>query len=196
MANDVNSAAAVYAESLLQLAHELGKAEEIGQELADLRELWRNDPDFAAIMSSAAIDEDARRETIRKLLAGRVHPYVLNLLMVLNDKRRSAILPAVVESYRNKLDGIMNRSAVYVTAAVPISDEQRQRITAGVEKLTGRQARMIEKIDPAVLSGLIVQVGDQLYDFSGRRRLRDLTRSLHESVRKHMLGGADRFIKE
>jgi F-type H+-transporting ATPase subunit delta len=196
MSNNVNSAAAVYAESLLALAKEASQAEEIGQELGELRDLWRKNPDFAALMSSAAIDEDARRETIRRMFAGKVNTFVLNLMLVLNDRRRLAMLPWVVDAYRHKLDQMLNRTAVYVTAAFPLDDAQRERISAGVNRVTGRQARIVERTDPAVLSGLIVQVGDQLYDFSGRRKLKDLTRSLHESVRKHLLAGTDRFVQE
>jgi F-type H+-transporting ATPase subunit delta len=165
------AAAAVYAESLLQLANEAGKAEEIGQELRDLRQLWDDDPQFAAMMSSAAIDVDTRRGMIKKAFGGgRVSELVLNMLYVLNDKRRSMILRNVCDAYRRKLDKQLGREEVYVTSVVPLTDEQRERIRAGVKRLTGHDADMQERIDPGLLGGITVQVSDQILDMSGRAR--------------------------
>src|SRR5438046_1136421 len=90
-----SAAGAIYAESLLDLAQKAGKADDFGAELEVLRELWRRDPGFVAMMSSAGIDETARRESIRKIFDGKVSPLVLNLLLVLNDKGRAMILPHV-----------------------------------------------------------------------------------------------------
>src|SRR6266404_1787518 len=104
-----SAAGTIYAESLLDLAQKAGQADVIGEELAGLAELWRRDPDFAAMMSSAAIDESARGESIRKIFTGKVSQLVLNLMLVLNRKRRTMILPHICDSYRRKLDLMMGR---------------------------------------------------------------------------------------
>jgi F-type H+-transporting ATPase subunit delta len=189
------AAAAIYAESLLQLANEAGQAEEIGSELREIRELWKQDSSFAAMMSSAAIDIHARRESIRKVFgSGRVSRLVLNFLLVLNDKRRSMILPAVCDSYRRKLDRQLGIEEVHVTSALPLSDEQRARLRAEIKRMTGNETDLFEKVDPDVLGGMTVQVADRLYDLSVYRRLGDLRRALLASMEKHVLGDVSRFV--
>lgn len=189
-----HTAAAIYAESLLQLANEAGQAEEIGAELMDLAALWKTDPSFAALMSAVTIDVAARRETIRKAFGGRVRQLTLNLLLVLNDKRRSMILPAVCDAYRRKLDRQSGREQVQVVSAVQIDDAQRGKIREQVKRLTGREADIVERLDPESLGGLTVQVGDKLFDLSLRNRLRGLRRNLLGSVEKHLLAGTGRFV--
>ena len=190
------AAAAVYAESLLQLATEKGLAEEIGAELGQLKELWDHDPSFATMMCSAAIDITARRATLRKVFGERrVHVLVLNLLLVMNDKRRSMILPAVCDAYRRKLDAQLGREVVFVTTSVPLDEAQRSRLRAEIKRLTGHEADIFEETDPDVLGGMRVQVADRLYDVSVKRRLHDLRAALLAGVEKHMLGGVERFIR-
>ncbi len=191
------AAAAVYAESLLQLAEEAGKAEEIGAELWQLHELWDQAPSFAAMMSSAAIEIAARRESLRKAFgAGRVHPLVLNLLLVLNDKRRSMILPGVCEAYRTKLDQRLGREEVRVTTAAPLSEEHRAALRTRVKQITGHDADLFEKVDPRLLGGMSVQIGDRLYDLSVHRGLRGLRAALFSAGEKRVLGDVSRFVTE
>jgi F-type H+-transporting ATPase subunit delta len=192
-----HAAAAVYAEGLLQLANETGEAEAIGEQLRELKELWKTDPAFATMMSSAAIDMTARRESLRKAFGdGHVHRWVLNLLLVMNDKRRSMILPAVCDAYRRKLDKQLRREEVYVTSAVPLDDGQRARLREEIKRLTGHEADLSEAVDPYVLGGIRVQVGDRLYDMSVQRRLRDMRAALFAATEKHLLAGVGRFLRE
>jgi F-type H+-transporting ATPase subunit delta len=195
---DISQAAgAVYAESLLQLAEEAGKTEEIGDELWQLRELWSRDPEFAAMMSSAAIDVADRRESVRKAFgAGRVQPLVLNLLLVLNDKRRAMILPRVCEAYRTKLDRRLGREEVHVTTAAPMGEEHRAALRARIKQMTGHDADLFENVDPRLLGGVSVQIGDRLYDRSVRRELRDLQTALLSAGEKRMLGDVSRYVTE
>jgi F-type H+-transporting ATPase subunit delta len=191
------AAASVYAESLLQLAEEAGKAEEIGAELWQLRELWDRDPAFVSMMCSAAIEVNARRESLRRVFGpGRVSPLVLNLLLVLNDKQRSMILPAMCEAYRAKLDRRMRREEVRVASVQPLTDQQRGDLRAQIKRLTGHEADLYEKVDPLVLGGLTVQVGDRLYDLSVRQMLHGIRSTLLTSGEKHMSEDISRFVTE
>ncbi|MBK8270828.1 MAG: ATP synthase F1 subunit delta [Planctomycetes bacterium] len=200
MANELDTfvaAARIYAESLLALALEAGQADEIGRELADLRELWHREPAFASLMKSAAIDDDSRREAIRKAFGnGRVSQLVLNLMLVLNQKRRAMILPWVCDAYRKKLDEKHGRDDVHVTTATPLGEAQRETIRAQVKRLTGSDAILIEKVDPDVLGGVRIQVGDRLFDMTIRSRLRDMRAYLLASSDRHLRAGTSRFVME
>lgn len=200
MATDYNmsqAAAAVYAESLLQVADEAGKAAEIGEELAELRALWGSSPEFSAMMSSAAIDDDARGESIRKVFGnGKVSPAVLNTMLVLNDRWRSAIFPYVCDAYQAKLNERSGRETVHVASAVALNDGQREKLKAEVKRLTGFEAILDESVDPALIGGLRVQVRDRLFDMSLRRRMRQFRSALHATSDQIIRGDTARFVTE
>lgn len=194
---DISQAAAsIYADSLLQLADEAKQAEAIGEELADLSSLWKSEPAFASMMRSAAIDDDARRESLRKIFTGKLSQLTLNLLLVLNERGRSMILPAVCDAYRRQLTAKLNQQAVNVTTAVPLDDAQRKQLAAEVRRLSGKDAVFFEKVEPDLLGGMTVQIGDRLYDTSVRRRLRRLRGELLASVERTLLQGTARFVTE
>ena len=194
---DITQAAAgIYAQSLLELATEKGQAEAVGEELGALRELWNRDPNFAAMMSSAAVDEDARRESIRRIFGKQLSPLALNALLVLNDKRRSMILPAVCDAYRRKLADHLGRQAVYVTSSAPLADGQLQKLTSEVKRLTGRDAVLMQRVEPELLGGMRVQIGDRLYDTSVSRRIRNMKVQLHASLERALLENSGRFMTQ
>ena len=193
---DISQAAAsIYADSLLQLADEAKQAEAIGEELAVCR-LWKSEPAFASMMRSAAIDDDARRESLRKIFTGKLNPLTLNLLLVLNERGRSMILPSVCDAYRRRLAAKMNQQTVNVTTAVALDDAQRKQLAAEVRRLSGKEAVFFEKVEPDLLGGMTVQIGDRLYDTSVRRRLRRLRGDLLASVERTLLQGTARFVTE
>lgn len=191
-----SAAGAIYGESLLELAQRAGTAEEIGAELDDLLDFWRRDSAFAAMMSSAGIDQNSRRESIRKIFSGRVSPLVLNLLLVLNDRRRTMVFPHLADAYRRKLNLIMSRTIVHITSAQPLDDSQRQRIAGEIQRRIGKAPKLSERIDPDLLGGLAVQIDDRVYDFSVRRRLDDMRKGLMASAQRHLVDDAARFVSE
>ncbi len=200
MASDFDlsrAAASVYAESLLQLASEAGQADSIAEELSTLKRLWQAEPAFALMMSSVAIDDDARRESIRRVFgSGNISPMVLNLMLVMNDKRRSMILPSVCDAYRHKLDEQRGRDEVFVTTAVPLDDAQREKIRDEVKRLHDTEAILVETVEPSLLGGMMIHVGDRLYDITIRRRLRDMRAGLLASAERNLREAASRFVLE
>jgi len=189
-------AASVYAGSLLELANESGQADAVGAELADLRALWERDAALVGLMSSAAIDMDARRASLKKIFSGRVSQLVFNLLMVLNDKRRAMILPWVCDAFRLKFNEQRGRREAVVTTAVAMDDAQRATVREQVKRLSGWDAILVERVDAGVLGGLVIQVGDHVYDATVRRRIRDYEHGLHLAVRKFLQSGVSRFMTE
>ena len=190
------SAAKIYADSLLDLATQSGETDAIASALADLDTLWREQPAFADMMRSAAVDVDSRRAILKKVFAGRISPLILNLMLVLNDHRRSMILPAVIRSYRKGLDEQRGRREASVVTASPLDDAQRARLREQIQRLVGREAVLLERVDPAILGGMVVQVGDRVYDTSVRSRLAGMQRGLYEAIGLKLRANKQRFVTE
>lgn len=187
------AAADIYAESLLELANERGVTGDIHTEFQSLAELIERDADFAGFMASSAVDDDDRREALRRIFTGRISELLLNLMLVLNDHNRAGIVPLVFERFKERLDEQMNRQDVYVTTAVPLSDDQRARIEAGVAAVTGKGAVLIERVDPSLLGGVVIKIGDRQFDGSLRRKLSRMREYVIEAGRQEILSGKHAF---
>jgi F-type H+-transporting ATPase subunit delta len=191
-----SSIARVYAEALLDLSTEQGSVDDIESELVDLVKLWREDASFAALMQSVAIDSDARAASLQKIFGGRVSPIVLNLMMVLNRKGRTMLLPHVCDAFGKLLDRQRGRERVFVTTAVELNDDLRDRVRAAANALSGRESVLVERVEPALLGGMQLQIGDQVLDTSLKSRLRRMRQSLNATMERTMHGGADKLMRD
>jgi len=168
----------VYADALLSLALEQGTADEVREELDSLAALYDADAGFRDFLANPAVDEEERRQSLDAMFRSRLQPVTVDALQVINAKGRSALLPAVVAAYRTAHDRASRRVEVRVTSARPLSDEQRRKLAEKVLRTTGNEPSFAEHVDPSILGGLVVQIGDQKTDGSVATRLHNLSEAL------------------
>jgi F-type H+-transporting ATPase subunit delta len=194
---DISLAAAdIYAQALLELANERDVAEDLFEEFHSLIEYLEGDDEFRGFMASFAVDDDDRREVLKRVFSGRISEMLLNLMLVLNDHNRAGIVKLVFERFKKLYDEQLNREDVEVTSAVPLTDDERAAIEAEVTGFTGKQAVLVEKVDPSILGGLIVQVGDRQFDASIKTQLARLREFVIEAGRQEILSGKHDFWSE
>jgi F-type H+-transporting ATPase subunit delta len=194
---DISLAAAdIYAEALLELANERDVAEDLFDEFHSLVEYIESDDDFRRFMASFAVDDDDRREVLRRVFKGRLSEMLLNLMLVLNDHNRAGIVPLVFERFKRLYDEQLNRQDVEIKSAVPLTDEHRAKLEAVVSELTGKHAVLVEEVDPTVLGGAIVQVGDHQFDGSLRTKLARMREFVIERGRQEILSGKHDFWED
>lgn len=181
-----NAVAEMYARSLFELAEAAGDAalEEVGEELAQLAELVREQPDLRLILQDPAVPTRRRAESIERLFKGRVSDLTYRFLRVVNDKGRLDELLAVERAYADRLKARRGEFDVDVYSAQPLSDEQADRVAERIGALMGGKALLRRHVAPAILGGLKVRVGDKLIDGSIATRLRQMRRRLHERTRE------------
>ena len=170
----------VYAAALFDLARETGQIETVRHELDELLKLEQASPEFAAFMSSAAIDADKRAAALENTLRGKLSDDVLNTLLVLNRHGRYGMTAALARCYVLRQEAAANQVEATVTSAVKLSREQQKEIAATVQRVSGKTPLVDYVVDPAVIGGLIVQVGDTRYDNSVRQKLAGARRRLAE----------------
>jgi F-type H+-transporting ATPase subunit delta len=190
---DVLRIARVYAEALLNAAEKQGKAEEVWEHFTDLvgNPLRRSDnpSDPASLMASSAIPRGRKEEVIRKALQGKVDDLFLNFILVLNEHNRLEILRPVAAEYRGLLDQRSRRLRVQVRSAVPLTEEQREQLTVLARDYYHLEPVLVEFVDPALIGGLRMQIGDRVVDLTIRSRLdaiknQLIARSSHEIQRR------------
>ena len=118
----------IYSEVLFELAEEAGRVETVMEDLACVAEVLKNEPEFAAILSSYAIKGDEKSQIIRRMFGGKVADLTLNFLSVLARRGRVGFLSRISDKYEMLVDVYRNRSLVEVTVAKQPNEEEITRI--------------------------------------------------------------------
>ena len=194
MANtDQTTIAEVYARSLLGLATERGESDTIDREFAEFAAHLKADPDFKAFVTARVIDPDQRRKSLDVMFQGRMSELLLNTLHVLNNKDRLEIVGEVQRLYHELTLEQQAIVEVHVSAAEPLSDVMRTRLQQLMESRTGSTVRLAEHVEPTLLGGLIVRVGDEQIDMTVARQLRRFQERLLELAEQHIHAGTELF---
>ncbi|HMB54476.1 MAG TPA: ATP synthase F1 subunit delta [Thermoanaerobaculia bacterium] len=188
--NDKQRAVArVYAEAMLSLAAGSGAADSLREEFDAVAGMTRANPGFADFLANPVIDADERQVSLERMFRGKLSDLAVDSIQVLNRKGRSALLPAVAAEYRRAHDRHQRRIEVQVTSAKPLTDDQRGRLAAAIEKRTGFAPTFDENVDPSLLGGLVVRIGDEKTDGSAVTRLHNLTEALSARASREIHSG-------
>jgi F-type H+-transporting ATPase subunit delta len=189
MARDQDTnVARVYALSALELAESEGVAEEIGEEAEALLALLDGNAEIEAVFASPLVDTQERQDLLDKVFRGRLSDLFVDTLQVMNRKGRAGQLRAFAGCYAEELEKARNIIEVSVTTAIELTDEQRERLSGAVEKITGMRARLDEKQNPDLLGGLVLQVGDRKIDSSVATELEQMKARFLERGSQELLG--------
>ena len=167
----------VYGEALYDLARAEGLAEQILQELSALAEAFTAEPDYLRLLAAPNLSKDARCGILDEGFRGKVHPYILNFLKILTEKgytRHFADCCSAYTALYNRDHGILPVTAV---TAVPLTQEQKQKLTGKLSDITGKTVRLTNRVDPSVLGGVRLDYDGKCVDDTVSHRL-DAVRSL------------------
>ncbi len=164
-----------YAEAILNAAVKDGQVDAVLDDLEAIRaDVLRPNPRFAALLGSSAVPAEQKERILSDTFKGRAHDIALRFLSVLNRHGRLGLLDPIIVESRAAWDRRQNRIAVSVRSAVPLDAGQLEALRARLATLTGGTPVLRLEIDPALIGGLVVQVGDDLYDASVRSRLQQI----------------------
>lgn len=164
--------ARVYAESLFHVASQDGKAEEVGDEMdALIRDVLLPHPQVGAFFRSPVLSRRKRGPLLHQALQGNTSPLLEKFLGVLNQNNRLDLFRAVAAEYRAILDRRAGKVRVSVRSAIPLGDAEQDQLRATLADALGKEPILNVKVDPELIGGLVVQVGDKVYDSSVRSRL-------------------------
>lgn len=168
-----------YAKALFAVGKEDGAFADYAKVLNELSELYVGMAEVADALTNPLYPEDVRlkvMESLAKALAAP--PVMVNFCKLLVEKKRAGILPEIAEVYQEMLDQENNLVRGTVTSATELSPEVNTKIKATMEKLTGKQVELSNRIDPAIIGGMVAKVGDLVLDGSIRSQLAGLKESI------------------
>ncbi len=172
-----SGAARRYARAVFELAQESGQVDEWRRRLEAVRELLMV-PALQAVLKNAALPNERRVQLVGELATRGMGEEGKNLARLLVEAGRTEIAAELADEYERLADGAQGRLRATVTTAVPLSEADRKGLAERVGRRLGAQVRLDSRVDPRLLGGLVLQVGDRLYDASVATRLQQLRRRL------------------
>jgi F-type H+-transporting ATPase subunit delta len=145
---------------------------------------------------SGIVGRGHKKDFIDKTFAGRTSETFTSFLQVLNHHDRLGLLRPIQEAYKELFEERSGLMSVEVRSAVPLSEAQQERLRKELYESFKREPVLKVKVDPDIIGGLMVLVGDWLYDASVRRQLESLQHQLIESSSHAIQSGRDRFSSE
>lgn len=174
-----NQVGRVYADALVELAQKNGALDEAADECRQLSSLLEEQPRLQTLLSNPAITSAERVELVGRVFSGKLSDTLFRFLSVMARKDRLDELPAVLLSVRERVAEIRGEVEVDAWTASPMPEELRDSVRDRVAAaLGGKAVTLREHVDPALLGGLKLRVGDRLLDGTAATRLRLLRRDL------------------
>jgi F-type H+-transporting ATPase subunit delta len=180
MAKEANSAARRYAQAAFELAQG-SKAFREWADALDRMSAFMDDGDVKLVLENSRVPEAEKQRLVAAGLSD-LPGLVLNLARLLVRKNRTGLAPAIADSFRQSVEEQEGISRARAVTAVALSDTERNALAARLQQETGRQIILETDVDPGLLGGLRVQIGDQLIDASTRAKLTALRRTLTRVV--------------
>ena len=171
------SSAKRYARAIFELAKEQGQIEAWAERLEPLREVLTH-PQAKAILANPSIDVGRRQDAVGALLDGRAGPEGLNLAKLLVGANRIDDLDAIVEEYGRLADEDAGRVRATATTAVALSRSEAGNLVESLSRRWGLEVRLDVRVDPRIIGGLVLRIGDRVIDASVAARLQQLRRRL------------------
>jgi F-type H+-transporting ATPase subunit delta len=169
-----------YARALFMVAERRGEIFEVLEDLKRLRDLVGGDRRLEGYLRSPLVPLERKRALLRSALASRVLGPVASFMDLLLRKKRMGLFADAVDEYEQQVrvwQGLQEAEAV---SAVPLTEDETKRLHAELERTTGLTIELKTRVDPALLGGLYVRIGDRVMDRSVKGLLQSLQERLFE----------------
>jgi F-type H+-transporting ATPase subunit delta len=169
--------ARVYADALFGAAKDKGKLDAIREQLGQFADALKGSRDLQLFFFSPYFSSSEKKDGLKNAIAD-AEPELVNFLELLIEKHRMPVLFRIRRQFDSLWDKENKRLGVTVTSAVELDPEIAKRIGSEIEEQTGNEVELESRVDPDILGGLVVQVGNMVLDTSIKNRLEKLRKSV------------------
>lgn len=160
-----------YAKGLFDVACEMDLVEEVANELDLVADLCRQQPELKNVMEFQRVPTHVKKEIITGIMEGRFSQVVIGFLELLIDKHRERSFEDIRKSYHDYYRHHMNIVVAEVRTAFPLESEYETRLQDVLQKATGKKIELRVSVQPELIGGLVVKIGDRVYDGSMTKHL-------------------------
>ncbi len=169
-----------YALALYQEAEAQDKVERVDDDVRVVEDSFEGSRELERLFASPIVSTEKKQAIVGRLFEDRVDPLVGRLMQLLIEKGREEILPSVIRAYGELRDERLGVVEARVRTAMPLGPDEADELRRALEGRTGQKVRMRIEVEPALIGGVVVRIGDRVYDGSVRHQLASLREQLAE----------------
>lgn len=173
--------AEVYSRALFEAAKDNDVVDRIHEELGEVDDALREDGDLRLFFFSPYFTSDEKKEAIARVMDG-ADERLVNFLELLAERHRMPLLPRIRRQFDARWAEDQQLLPVSVTSAVELDDTLVEEIGKRIQDQTGRKVELSSNVDPSVLGGLVVRVGNMVLDASVRKRLEQIRKQVAKAA--------------
>ena len=178
----MTQAAKVYGGSLYDLAAEEKLDGQIMEQMNEIRQIFRENPEYLKLLGEPAIPQEERLKLLDDAFKDQIEPYLLNFLKILCEKKIMREYAGCCDEFTRRYNVDHGITEAVVTAAVKLNSEQMEALKNKLEKVSGKKIHLIQKTDPMVLAGLRVEMEGRQLDGTVQGRISDISKKLNDIV--------------
>jgi F-type H+-transporting ATPase subunit delta len=171
----LKSASLQYANALADVALAQGAADAALKQLHDFAAAFGESSELRNFLTSPGVTREAKHGVIEKIAArtgaGKI---IRNFLFVIADHRRTHILPEILATFEDVVRQRQGIAEAEISSAIELSAAQKKKFAQTLERLTGKKIQAKYSLDPALIGGAVVRVGDTVYDGSVRNSMNEM----------------------
>lgn len=176
------SLGARYAKGLFLVTEKRGETVPAFEDLKTLSGVLAPGSHLGAFFGSPEIGLEVKREALRKALSGRARPIVAVFADLLLRKKRLRELPQIVIELEALIERSQGLKRAHLVSATPMPQAEQDRLLRELERLTGGKIKLTSEVDPRVLGGALVRIGDRVIDRTVRTLLEAIAEQLQETA--------------
>jgi len=169
-------AAVRYAKAILSFALEQNKEVQVNDDMLLIANTIEESEDLQLLLSSPIIKSELKKIAIKEVFSSKITSLSTGLLDLLIDNKRLSILNEVAKKYTILFDKLKGIEVAQVTTAVPLTEALNKQVLSKVKEITGKEATIENNVNPDIIGGFILRIGDVQYDASIANKLQGLKR--------------------
>lgn len=174
-------AAVRYAKAILSFALEQQKEVEVNNDMLLIAKTIQESEDLQLLLNNPVLKSEIKKEAIKAVFTSKISELSISLINLLITNKRLDILPEVAKKYTVLFDDLKGIEVAKVTTAVPLTEDLNKQILAKVKEITGKKATIENNINPDIIGGFILRIGDVQYDASIINKLQVLKRKFESA---------------
>lgn len=164
---------------MFELTLEKGILSEVCEEITEIEQIWKGNADLAEVMLHPRITVSEKVDIIRNIFEGRASEIVIGFLVAVVEKGRISELCNIIEYFTDRVREYNHVGVAYVSSAIELNDEQKNNVEKRLIDVTDYEKfEMNYSVDPELIGGMVIRIGDRVLDNSIKQKLNAMSRSL------------------
>ena len=168
-------AASRYAKAIFEIASSKGQAEIVGKDMLGIAELIQSNAELKEFILNPTVSVEAKNAALLKIFAG-ANDITKSLFRLLFENKRFEILAEVAQQFNAQFDEMNGVELAKVTTAFPITADLQNQVLAKIATISDKKITIENIVDPSIIGGFILRIGDKQYNASVANRLQELRR--------------------